>query len=94
VELADGILQRETQMLLANRDITSRIHRLVFCAADAVGCIGGIRVLKERFGLTPDGISGICSSSRLARRELAAFTSIPVFDNMARDLNEMSEILV
>jgi hypothetical protein len=94
VELADGILQRETALLLANRDITSRIHRLIFCAADAVGCIGGIRVLEERFGLVPDGISGICSSSPLARRELEEFTSIPVFDNMARDLNQMSEILV
>jgi hypothetical protein len=94
VELADGILQRETAMLLASKDVQARIHRLIFCGGDALGCIGGIKVLKDRFGLEPDAISGVCSSSPLARRELEEFTPTPVFDNLARDLNQMSEILV
>jgi len=94
VELADGILQRETAMLLGSDDVKARIHRLIFCAGDALGVVGGIQVLKERFGLEPDGISGVCSSAPLARDELAEFTSVPVFDNLSRDLNQMSEILV
>lgn len=94
VEFADGILQRETAMLLESEDVKSRIHKLIFCAGDALGVIGGIKVLQERFGLVPDAISGICSSSPLAIQELREFTDIPVFDNMARDLNQMSEILV
>jgi len=94
VELADGILQRETAMLLASEDVKSRIHRLIFCAGDALGCIGGLKVLKERFGLTPDAISGVCSSSPLATKELADYTGVPVFNNLERNLNEISEMLL
>lgn len=94
VEFADGILQRETAMLLSSPEVQSRIHRLIFCAGDALGCIGGIKVLKERFNLEPHGISGILSSSPLARQELKEFSAIPVFDNLKRDLNQMSGLLV
>ena len=94
VELADGVLQRETGMLLGSKDVQSRIHRLIFCASDALGCIGGIKVLHERYGLVPDAISGKVSSSPLARRELLEHTSIPVFDNMERNLRQLSEVLI
>lgn len=94
VELADGILQRETAMLLASPAVQGRIHRLIFSAYDAFGAIGGLRVLKERYGLTPDGISGVCSSSPLGIRELRAFTDIPIFNNVQRDLKQLAEILI
>lgn len=93
VEIADGIIQRETAMLLASPEVTSRIHRLIFCANDAFGAIGGLRTLKEKFNLTPDAISGICSSSPLHIRELSEFTSIPVF-NSAPDVSRLKDILV
>ncbi len=94
VELSDGILQRETAMLLQNAWLRSRIHRLVFSAADVFGALGGIHVLRDRFGLVPDAISGRCSSSPLSVRELAEQTDIPVFDNMRRDLRRLAEILL
>ncbi|MFT4540912.1 MAG: hypothetical protein ACI835_003372 [Planctomycetota bacterium] len=94
VELADGILQRETAMLLGSEEVQARIHRLVFCAGDALGCIGGLSVLKERFGLVPDAISGIVSSAPLARRELEGHSSVTVFDNLDRSLEAMSEVLL
>ena len=94
VELADGIMQRETAMLLKSPDVRSRIHRLVFAAHDAFSAIGGINTLKSEFDLAPDAISGVCSSSPLAIRELSQFTNIPVFNNMQRDLQQLSEILL
>ena len=94
VELADVMLQRGSSMLLASNAVKKRIHKLIFCAGDALGAIGGIQILKDRFALEPDGISGVCSSAPLAREELAQFTNVPIFDNLARDLNQMSEILV
>lgn len=94
VELADGILQRETALLLASEEVKNRIHRLIFCAGDALGCIGGLQVLKEQFGLTPDAISGVFSSSPLATKELADHTEVPVFNNLERNLNEISEMLL
>ena len=94
VEIADGLLQRETAMLLKSEDVRSRIHRLVFAAHDALGAASGIDVLKNRFGLVPDAISGVCSSSPLALGELLQFTDIPVFNNLEWDLKQLSELLL
>ena len=94
VELADGIIQRETAMLLHSSDVTLRLHRLIFCAADAFGAIGGLRILKERFGLVPDAISGVCSSSPLHLRELSEFSTIPVFNSTEPNAKELGDILI
>ena len=94
VELSDGILQRETAMLLRNAWLRSRIHRLVFSAADVFGALGGIQVLREQFGLVPDAISGRCSSSPLLVRELRSQCGIPVFDNIRLDLRQLADILL
>jgi hypothetical protein len=93
VEIADGILQRETAMLLRSPDVRSRIHKLIFAAHDTFGAIGGLNVLKQEFDLVPDAISGVCSSSPLAIRELAEFTDIPVFNNIDWDLRQLSALL-
>ena len=94
VEIADGLLQRETAMLLRSREVRSRVHKLVFCSYDAFGALGGLRVLKNRFELVPDAISGVCSASPLGIRELEEFTDIPVFNNVQRDLNHLASILI
>jgi len=94
VEFADGILQRETAMLLASQEVQSRIHRLIFAAHDALGAIAGVDILRRRFGLKVDAISGLCSASPLAIEELRAFTDIPVVSNVQRDLNQWSKIVV
>jgi hypothetical protein len=94
VEFADGIVQRETAILLNSMDVQSRIHRLIFCANDAFGTIGGLQVLKERFGLFPDALSGICSSSPLHVRELSEFTDIPVFNSANPSLDMLASILI
>lgn len=94
VEFADGINQRETAMLLQNEEVQSRIHKFIFCAADALGAVGGLRILKERFGILPHAISGICSSSPLHVRELHEFTDAPVFNSADVKLDQMAEILL
>ena len=93
VEFADGIMQRETAMLLESEDVRKRIHKLIFCAADAFGAIGGLEVLKKQFDLEPDAISGICSSSPLHVQELKTFTEIPVFNSMNVDAEKLTELL-
>jgi hypothetical protein len=93
VESADGILQRETALLLNSEDVRSRIYRLVFSAHDAFGAVGGLNILKQKFGLVPDAISGVCSSSPLAIRELSEYTDIPVYNNINWNLKQLSELL-
>ena len=94
VEFADGIIQRETGKLLLSEAVRSRIHRLIFCAADTFGAIGGLEVLKNRYDLEPHAISGICSSSPLHIRELSEFTKIPVFNSANPDRNQITDLLL
>ena len=93
VELADGILQRETAMLLRHEDVQSRIHKLVFSAHCSLSAIGGLSVLKNEFGLVPDAISGILSSSPLFVNELEEFSNIPVINNLNPNLEKFYNIL-
>jgi hypothetical protein len=94
VEFADGIIQRETAMLLESEEVRQRIHRLIFCANDAFGAIGGLQLLRDRFGLSPAAISGVCSSSPLHIRELSEFTTIPVFNSADPDGKMIADLLV
>lgn len=94
VEFADGIMQRETAMLLRHPDVQSRIHRLVFAAHDGFGALGGLSMLKEHFGLHAHAVSGVCSSSPLHIRELNSFVDLPVFNSAAPDLNQLANILI
>lgn len=93
VELADGILQRETRMLLESEDIRSRIHKLVFCGNDAFGILGGIRLLKDVFGLVSDAISGVCTSSPLHLRECREFINLPVLKSADADHKSIYHII-
>ncbi len=93
VELADGINQKETSLLLQSQDLRKRIHKLIFCAADAFGAIGGLEVLKYKFDLIPDAISGICSSSPLHIKELSEYTNIPVFNSMNTNHDFLGKLL-
>ena len=93
VEFADGINQRETTFLLQSPEVRKRIHKLIFCAADAFGAIGGLHVLKNKFGLVPDAISGVCSSSPLHIQELSKYTDIPVFNSLHADTDELFRLL-
>jgi len=94
VEFADGINQRETAMLLSSKEVRSRIHKLIFCASDAFGALGGLKILEERFSLVPDALSGVCSSSPLHVRELSKFSDVPVFNSADPDLSQLAKILL
>lgn len=94
VEFADGIIQRETAMLLRSESVRSRIHRIIFSARDAFGAIGGLDILKREFDLTPHAISGFCATSPLGIRELRQYTDLPIFDSAQRDLKQLAAILI
>ncbi|MHC4232315.1 MAG: hypothetical protein ACYSQY_00705 [Planctomycetota bacterium] len=92
VEFADGVIQRETAILLNEPEVRNRIHKLIFCANDAFGAIGGLNIL-DSMGLKPDALSGVCTSSPLGVRELSAFTDIPIFNSIDTDANYLIKIL-
>lgn len=93
IEFADGIFQRETAMLLKMPEVRQRISKLVFCAPDSTAVYGGLRLLKEEFDLEPDAISGLCSSSPLAMREISSFTDLPILQSMQKDYRKLFSII-
>lgn len=94
VELADGIVQRETAMLLSHPEFKERIHKIVFCAGDALGAIGGKRLLKDKFEIKVDMLSGVCTATPLHIREIKSFTDTPIFVSAKPDEAQVKKELV
>lgn len=92
VEIADGVLQRETQMLLLHPALRQALGALVYCCADSLSGQGGISHLAS-LGLTPTVISGLLTISPLMQAELAATTSIPILDLEALQAGLVHDII-
>lgn len=78
MEIADGLYERETKMLLTNHHIVSTIDGVMFSAGDSLAAINGIQVLN-RWGVNPTLLSGLLTASPLLIREVREHTNVPVF---------------
>jgi hypothetical protein len=76
-ELADGILQRETSLLLKSSNLRARIGSIVFAAADPLGAIAGVELLAS-WGLEVSAVSGLITASPLAVHEFTSSSRTPV----------------
>ncbi len=77
MEVADGLLQRETAAIIADPWFRALISGLVFACGDAVAAAGGTAILA-RFRLVPDAVTGMVSCSPMASAEAAAATGLTV----------------
>lgn len=77
LEIADGILQRETARLLATVEFQEDVDRIVFAAPDSVSGVAGVRMLRES-GFDVAALGGWICSSPLAMNEAARSLDIPV----------------
>ena len=84
-EIADGVFQRETALLLAAAEFRSRIDYTLFSAPDALAAEAGKRTL-ERLGFRLIGFSGLVSASELGRQEVQKATGLPCLSS--RELSE------
>lgn len=78
IELADGLYQRETHMLLSDSIFRSTIYGVIYSAADSLAAIDGVQVL-EKWGIRPLFICGLLTASPLLIKEVKEYTDIPVF---------------
>jgi hypothetical protein len=79
IEIADGLLQRETAALLQHPAFMRPIDHVVFSSGDSLGVLGGLQVLRQ-YGLTPTALSGLITASPLLMQEAQAFTGLPFLD--------------
>lgn len=77
VEIADGLLQRETSMLLNSRKFMNTVHRVLFSAGGSLAALNGVNVLN-RLSIEPFAISGLLTTSPLLVKEVQNNTDIPV----------------
>lgn len=78
VEIADGLLQKETAALLKSSIFHELIDRVVFAAVDAMAAAGGVTMLQEA-GFQVVGVSGLLTASPLPLSEARQAVAVPVF---------------
>lgn len=78
IEVADGLLQRETSQIFMMEEFTSLLDGVIFAANDALGAQSGVAWLTQR-GLPVLGVTGVLTSSPLAIREAELATGLPVY---------------
>lgn len=77
IEVADGLLQRETRLLMEAEFSRQIFHGVMFAAADALGAAEGVRWLRgQRHNVV--AATGIMTASPLARREADEVCRVPV----------------
>lgn len=76
MEIADGLLERETTALLQHATITSTVDAWLFAAVDPLGAVAGVELLRT-WGIAPIAISGVISMSPLAMKEVRNQVGIP-----------------
>lgn len=77
LEIADGLLQRETSELLGSPLLADVADALVFAACDALSAVGGVATLRQ-LGLPVVAVSGVLTASPLAAQEARSGLDIPV----------------
>ena len=77
IEIADGILQRETKMLLDNKIFISQIDHVIFSCPDSLSALYGIEALKK-MDIYPTALSGLFTASPLLIKEVRENTHLPV----------------
>jgi hypothetical protein len=82
LEVADGLLQRETAALIRTPEFRAGVDSIVFAAGDSVSAVAGVRLLREE-RLPVVALSGVLTSSPLAMAEAVSCVDIPVYEAAA-----------
>jgi hypothetical protein len=79
MEIADGLLQRETDFLLKDKSFMNTIHSVIFSCGDSLGVFYGLHWLATA-GIIPAVICGRFTMSPLLINEVKAKCDVPVLD--------------
>jgi hypothetical protein len=91
MEIADGVLQRETRLLLEHDAIRRRTRGVVLAAPCSSSALFGA-VQIERQGHALLAVSGCITNSPLFMREFAASSSVPIATSVG-DGDQLAELV-
>ena len=77
LEVADGLLQSETQRLVRDTAFRRHVDSVVFTSREAMGAVAGIALLR-RHGIPVCAVGGVLTASPLATREARGALDVPV----------------
>ncbi|MGH3088347.1 MAG: DUF1611 domain-containing protein [Rubrobacteraceae bacterium] len=92
LEVADGVCQRETRMILDSEDAMNKVDHVLFAAGDSLAVESGARFLRER-GLPLRATAGTVTRSCLATREAEELTGLPCLNIERMTDGTLAEIL-
>lgn len=75
-EIADGIFQRETRLLLEDPAFRETIDVVLYAAPESPSCESGVRWLRQ-WGYTVGAVAGPVANSRLGMEEVREATGVP-----------------
>ncbi len=79
MEIADGLLQRETEMLISDKTFMSTIDHVLFSSGDSLSALQGIITLRDK-GIEPFGLSGMINTRPLLVDEVNENLKLPVLN--------------
>ena len=80
LEIADGIIQKETQRLVRMLVTEQKVDGAMLAIHDVLSAGSGADIVERQFKLPLLGISGAVTQSPLSTAELRSVTNIPVYD--------------
>ncbi len=76
-EIADGLLQRETAMLLRHQGFRQMVDHVLLSSGDSFGALAGLEELN-RLGLQASALCGAFTAAPLLINEVASRTDLPI----------------
>lgn len=92
IEIADGIFQRETEMLLGHNKFMSGVDTVIFSAGDSLAAVQGVRTLQE-MRVNVAALSGLFTASPLLTKEVQSRLNMPVYTIDQLAAGEMVSLL-
>lgn len=90
LEMGDGLLGTYgVHTLLSDSALRSTLQAIVLCAQDPVGAWGGAQLLKDRYGLSVDVVSGRVTDTPVGQRFCNEKLGVPAW-NALRDGNKLA----
>lgn len=77
VELADGLYQRETKMLLQHKAFMRTVRNVIFSAGDPHSAISGVQTLRQ-WGIEPFALGGLPTGIPALTQSVADAVDLPV----------------
>lgn len=92
LEIADGVFQRETNILLEEKLLMDKVSHIFFSASDSASAYGSYLYLNK-MGLKIKAFSGPVANSRLTVREVFEKTGVPCIAPLKSDRGEIYSMI-